>query len=185
MLLQGIVSDFITKNEKMLDDDSLSNGSDSNDGNQLIQKSGSILSTFRSALYRSSGRGNHDTMSLSSTSSLPAMLNGSHSLSLNDLNSFDGNSSNNIVCNDRPHRISLSPKSGVRSHCLYFCIWILMKSTLFISRFRRINKILVDLYYGAREKVDNNLTDNGSLREVSLFTYKVWQYCAQINFLIN
>ncbi|XP_066911942.1 rap1 GTPase-activating protein 1-like isoform X4 [Clytia hemisphaerica] len=88
MLLQGIVTDFIAKNEKMLDDDNLSNGSDNTDTHHV--KSGSFLSTFRSAIYRSSQRSEQDNISISSSSSsLPSTLNGSHSLSLNDLNNFD------------------------------------------------------------------------------------------------
>jgi hypothetical protein len=108
MLLQGLVTDFIGKNEKMLEDDHFSNGSDHEPHHV---KSGSILSTFRSALYRSS-RSEHDTASISSNSSssttnLNASKNCGHSLSLNDLNHYDEDGT------VRKDSTSISPKSAV------------------------------------------------------------------------
>lgn len=94
MLLQGIVTDFIAKNSKMLDDNN--NCQDQCCVEPPLEihhsKSGSILSTFRSALNR--GRTETDATSISSTSSNgTGNLNVSkitgHSLSLNDLNSYD------------------------------------------------------------------------------------------------
>lgn len=89
MLLQGIVSDFISKNEKILEDEAFQNGEPMEIHHS---KSGSILSTFRSALHRS--HRNDDTTSISSNSSNGTTnLNSTkmigHSLSLNDLNAFD------------------------------------------------------------------------------------------------
>lgn len=91
MLLQGLVSDFISKNEKILEDETFQNGEPNGINHS---KTGSILSTFRSALNRSS-RNEHDTTSISSTSSngttnLNSTKRIGHSLSLNDLNTVDG-----------------------------------------------------------------------------------------------
>lgn len=91
LLLQGIVTDFISKNEKMLEDDNLSCVSETTDSH--CSKSNSFLSTFRSALHRSS-RSEHDTVSISSTSTnittnLNTTKSSGQSLSLNDLNDLE------------------------------------------------------------------------------------------------
>lgn len=76
MLLQSLVNEFVTKNEKLLEDETLISQ------NESTSKTSSILSSFRSAIKRS-----ESIVSSNSTGLVQSKKSG-HSLSLNDISSL-------------------------------------------------------------------------------------------------
>ncbi|XP_057303969.1 rap1 GTPase-activating protein 1-like isoform X3 [Hydractinia symbiolongicarpus] len=79
MLLQSLVNEFVTKNEKLLEDETLISQ------NESTSKTSSILSSFRSAIKRS-----ESIVSSNSTGLVQSKKSG-HSLSLNDISSLTVN----------------------------------------------------------------------------------------------
>ena len=83
MLLERLVNEFINKTEKLLEDELLTSVPNNDSSSINSGKTGSILSSFRSALYRNSRTESVNSSTTHSTEIYSTTA--PHSLSLNDL----------------------------------------------------------------------------------------------------